>query len=64
MLSVESIKPLTISPTSGMTFFNGSKIKTNFNETYLKEETVTFHHSSIVKVYIVHDINLWPNDKH
>ena len=36
------------------------KLKIKFDDQCLKQDKVTFKHKTVVNIYIVYEINLWP----
>ena len=65
-MSRESIKPPPTSSNSLSSVLNyiNAKIQVKINECCLKEEKFTFNHNTVVNIYTVYEINLWPFNPH
>ena len=57
----ENIKPSTSWDNSlgpGLNYL--AKIRVKYDASCLKQDKITFNHETIVNIYIVYEINLWP----
>ena len=60
-MSDESIKPPALSDNSLPLFlYIDFRLRIKFDGQCLKQDKVTFNHKTVLNIYIVYEINLWP----